>query len=240
MLVSSHILGEVEQVADTVSIIGHGRLLASGPVARGDRPAGRDLGAGGRRRPGRRRAGAAEGGLSVRRDAGLLLVDGVPDPADVTRRLAHHELYVNELVPVRADLESVFLQLTGPESLEADLRRRTEGAPMTRLARVELRRLLRRRLTLFVVLGILLAVGLQVFQTGMQAAADVRQRAGPGHRRLRARATGLRPERRAAAPGLPAGPGGGAGTGDATADFGCDTMEPTLAMIPQAAAELRR
>ena len=33
VLVSSHILGEVEQVADSVSIIGHGRLLASGPVA---------------------------------------------------------------------------------------------------------------------------------------------------------------------------------------------------------------
>ena len=30
-------------------------------------------------------------------------------------------LYVDELVPVRADLESVFLQLTGPEGLEADL-----------------------------------------------------------------------------------------------------------------------
>ncbi|GAA1570884.1 hypothetical protein GCM10009804_29150 [Kribbella hippodromi] len=33
VLVSSHILAEVEQVADTVSIIGHGRLLASGTVA---------------------------------------------------------------------------------------------------------------------------------------------------------------------------------------------------------------
>ncbi len=33
VLVSSHILDEVEQVADTVSIIGHGRLLASGRVA---------------------------------------------------------------------------------------------------------------------------------------------------------------------------------------------------------------
>lgn len=33
VLVSSHILAEVEQVADTVSIIGHGRLLASGSVA---------------------------------------------------------------------------------------------------------------------------------------------------------------------------------------------------------------
>src|SRR5690606_40657703 len=33
VLVSSHILAEVEQVADTVSIIGRGRLLASGEVA---------------------------------------------------------------------------------------------------------------------------------------------------------------------------------------------------------------
>jgi ABC-type multidrug transport system ATPase subunit len=32
VLVSSHILAEVEQVADTVSIIGHGRLLSSGTV----------------------------------------------------------------------------------------------------------------------------------------------------------------------------------------------------------------
>ena len=37
----------------------------------------------------------------------------------MTRRLAHHELYVYELMPVRADLESVFLQLTAAESLEA-------------------------------------------------------------------------------------------------------------------------
>ena len=37
VLVSSHILAEVEQVADTVSIIGHGRLLAVGHRRRGDR-----------------------------------------------------------------------------------------------------------------------------------------------------------------------------------------------------------
>ena len=39
VLVSSHILAEVEQVVDTVSIIGRGRLLANGPVAEviGDR-----------------------------------------------------------------------------------------------------------------------------------------------------------------------------------------------------------
>src|SRR5665811_429869 len=43
VLVSSHILDEVEQVADTVSIIGHGRLLASGRVGDviGDHASGR-------------------------------------------------------------------------------------------------------------------------------------------------------------------------------------------------------
>ena len=80
VLVSSHILGEVEQVADSVSIIGHGRLLASGPVAEVI----------GQQAATSVRVGVAdveaaervllEGGLAVRRDAGLLLVDGRAGP----------------------------------------------------------------------------------------------------------------------------------------------------------------
>jgi ABC-2 type transport system ATP-binding protein len=38
----------------------------------------------------------------------------------VTRRLAQQELYVSELIPVRADLESVFLELTADEGLGDD------------------------------------------------------------------------------------------------------------------------
>jgi len=60
----------------------------------------------------------ADGGLQVRRDGGLLVVEGVTDGAEITRRLAAHDLFVNELVPVRADLESVFLELTADEGLE--------------------------------------------------------------------------------------------------------------------------
>jgi ABC-type multidrug transport system ATPase subunit len=114
VLVSSHILSEVEQVADTVSIIGHGRLLAQGPVrdilgtssarARvvvGDLP--------------RAQAVLEEGGLAVANDGTALYVDGVPDPADLTRRLADRGLYLSELTQVRPDLESVFLQLTAEE-----------------------------------------------------------------------------------------------------------------------------
>jgi ABC-2 type transport system ATP-binding protein len=118
VLVSSHILAEVEQVADTVSIIGHGRLLASGTVAEviGSTTGGAvkvgldDL------------DGAARiltaAGLTVRADGNYLLVDGAEQPSDLTRLLAQQELYVSELIPVRADLESVFLELTTGEGLD--------------------------------------------------------------------------------------------------------------------------
>jgi len=119
VLVSSHILAEVEHVADTVSIIGHGRLLASGTVAEvigGSTTATAvrlmvdDLAAATRV--------LTAGGLAVHADGDYLLVDGAKHSAEVTQRLAQEELYVSELVPVRADLESVFLELTKGEGLD--------------------------------------------------------------------------------------------------------------------------
>jgi len=117
VLVSSHILAEVEQVADTVSIIGHGRLLASGTVAEviGSSIAGTVKVAVDNHESATRILTAA--GLTVRADGNYLLVDGAEHSADVTRRLAQQELYVSELIPVRADLESVFLELTADEGL---------------------------------------------------------------------------------------------------------------------------
>ncbi|WP_091416701.1 ATP-binding cassette domain-containing protein [Friedmanniella luteola] len=127
VLVSSHILNEVQQVADTVSIIGRGRLLAEGEVgeilagARVGGPSVRVLVAD----PARAAAVLApagftahplpEGRLEVRR------ADDQPgfDPAQITWLLAQQGLYVAELVPVRADLESVFLDLTAEEHLGA-------------------------------------------------------------------------------------------------------------------------
>ena len=99
---------------------------------------------------------------------------------------------------------------------------------MTRLARVELRRLLRRRLTLFVVLGILLAVGLQVFQTGLQARPMSDSERDPGHRRLRAarNRTSRRTASSSARTACRRRPS--ARTGDPTADFGCDMHAPAL------------
>jgi len=44
-------------------------------------------------------------------------VEGAEHAEDITRVLAGHDIYVRELTPVRADLESVFLQLTHDTSL---------------------------------------------------------------------------------------------------------------------------
>lgn len=112
VLVSSHILAEVEQVADTVSIIARGELIASGRVA--------DLiGTGvaatvrvGVADPQRAQQVLGAQGWTVRPDGRYLLVDGGVPPAHITQALAAHQLFVEELVPLRADLESVFLELT--------------------------------------------------------------------------------------------------------------------------------
>ncbi|MCB7137873.1 ATP-binding cassette domain-containing protein [Cellulosimicrobium marinum] len=131
VLVSSHILAEVEQVADTVSIIARGRLIASGRVD--------DLiGAGARSvrvgvaDPARAAAVLRDGGLTVREDGPHLLVDGVPDASSITRTLAGHDLWVSELVPVQQGLEAVFLELTAKDAAAGsrhDRRTQVEEVP---------------------------------------------------------------------------------------------------------------
>jgi ABC-2 type transport system ATP-binding protein len=113
VLLSSHVLAEVQQVCHSVSIIGEGRLIATGKVdelvgdstlsvARvwvEDSPAAvRHL---------------EKARYRVVRNGDHLDVEGFEHPEDITRVLAAEGLYVRELVPVRADLETVFLQLTG-------------------------------------------------------------------------------------------------------------------------------
>ena len=118
VLLSSHILAEVQQVCRSVSIIGSGRLLATGSVDElvagtststkvglADPDAGADV--------------LRAAGYDVSRDGAALHVEGGGDPADITRTLAERGLYVRELAPVRADLESVFLQLTKDDALTA-------------------------------------------------------------------------------------------------------------------------
>jgi ABC-2 type transport system ATP-binding protein len=50
------------------------------------------------------------------------VVGNAGNPAQITRILAEREIYVSELSPVAADLESVFLELTGTAPVEGQNR----------------------------------------------------------------------------------------------------------------------
>ena len=111
VLLSSHLLAEVQQVCDSVSILSAGRQLSAGPV---EALVGREASATvqvGVRDPDRAAGHLAQAGFPVSRQGGHLYVDGAPDPAEITRILARHDLYVHELAVRGADLESVVRQL---------------------------------------------------------------------------------------------------------------------------------
>ncbi|WP_262282795.1 ATP-binding cassette domain-containing protein [Micromonospora sp. MA102] len=115
VVLSSHILGEIQLICDSVTIISLGRRVAFGPVdevlaahsqgaVRVRLEAVTDL------------PQAAEtltrAGIRVAAEPDHLMLSGVDKPASVSRVLAEQGLYVSELTPVAVDLESVFLELT--------------------------------------------------------------------------------------------------------------------------------
>jgi ABC-2 type transport system ATP-binding protein len=113
VFVSSHILSEIQQTADRVAILARGKLVAAGPVHEvlaGDGGEGtivrvRDLPAG--------RAALAAAGIDTTEAGDALRVDAkLADPERISRTLAERGLYVTELRPDEADLETVFLELT--------------------------------------------------------------------------------------------------------------------------------
>lgn len=117
VFVSSHILAEVQQTADRVAILARGRSVATGPVAE-VLTSGRSTGlvvrlddlAGGL-------SALTQAGISARQADGSILVDLAPaEAARVTRALADRGLYLTELRADEADLETVFLELTGGAS----------------------------------------------------------------------------------------------------------------------------
>jgi ABC-2 type transport system ATP-binding protein len=117
VFVSSHILGEVQQLAEIVGIIARGRLISEGPIAS-------LLAIGGSIRiqvaPGdAARASAVLDGVAgpgasgtVPSEDGWLSVRFDPDrAAELNRALAMAGIYASR-IELRSDLESVFLELT--------------------------------------------------------------------------------------------------------------------------------
>jgi len=113
VLVSSHILAEVEQICDSVTIISRGRRVAAGPVA--DVLAIQDKGEYKVKIFDRVRAAGLliDAGAQVKTHDDHLVVRDVSDPAWITEQLGRHGMWVAELTPITPDLESVFLALTG-------------------------------------------------------------------------------------------------------------------------------
>ncbi|HEY1093112.1 MAG TPA: ABC transporter ATP-binding protein [Glycomyces sp.] len=124
VVVSSHLLSEVQQLCDSMTIVSRGRRIVDGNVAdiiagHGDSsltvrfpdaaslPEAADA------------LAAAAGSLDQSRpvtaavDRDRLVVRGAPEPAWVTKALADAGIYLSELRTETKNLESVFLELTG-------------------------------------------------------------------------------------------------------------------------------
>ncbi|MGH9012777.1 MAG: ABC transporter ATP-binding protein [Acidimicrobiia bacterium] len=119
VFVSSHLLGEVQQMCDQVAILARGRLVTAGTV--GDVLA--------RDRTSRlvvrvEPVDAAvetlrSAGMDASRDGDRIFVALAPENgARVTEVLAQARMYVSELGPEEVDLETVFLELTQGEAAE--------------------------------------------------------------------------------------------------------------------------
>ena len=131
VVLSSHILGEIQLICDSVTIISAGRRVAAGSVAevlaqhatssvRVRVEAVSDL---------TTSAGALrEIGAQVVVEPDHLMVSGIAQPSAITRALAAHDVYVSELAPVTVDLESVFLELTGTAPVVGEHRQVDQSA----------------------------------------------------------------------------------------------------------------
>jgi ABC-2 type transport system ATP-binding protein len=124
VLLSSHILAEVQQVCTSATIIGNGRMLASGTVEDLLR-SGTSSYRVGVSDPDAAARVLSEAGFVVSRSTHGLEIGTERPGSDLARALAAHDIWVDSLVPIRQDLESFFLELTADDTLGND----QEGAP---------------------------------------------------------------------------------------------------------------
>ncbi|MFD0784457.1 ABC transporter ATP-binding protein [Micromonospora azadirachtae] len=127
VLISSHILAEIQLICDHVTIISRGRRVASGRVD--------EVLAGFDQHEFLVRVAEPERAAELLRAGGLptdaysdhLVVAQVDDPTTISRLLGEQGLWVGELTPLRPDLESVFLELTGGGA-HPELPRQVDGS----------------------------------------------------------------------------------------------------------------
>ena len=115
VLLSSHLMGEVEQICDRVGVISQGRLVGEGTVDELRGRAGLWL----RAEPldeAERLVAALRGVEEIERNGDGLRIAAEPAAAPtINRALVEAGIAVSELRPERASLEKVFLELTNEE-----------------------------------------------------------------------------------------------------------------------------
>ena len=118
VLLSSHLLNEVEQVCDSVTILSRGRLIAQGEVADLIQSRGSE----------QVRASTTDDARAVEiltaldwvedvtpKDGSLLVSAPHERSWELTAALSRAEIYVSELSPVQTSLEEYFLEVTGDD-----------------------------------------------------------------------------------------------------------------------------
>jgi ABC-2 type transport system ATP-binding protein len=130
VLLSSHLLGEVEQICDRVGVIQKGKLVAEGTVAELRGQSGLYI----RAEPIEEAARISEklaGVEEVQQKDGMLRLTIDPEKAaEINGKLVEAGLRVSELRPAEQTLEEVFLQLTGePQEEQPDEQEPQESQP---------------------------------------------------------------------------------------------------------------
>jgi ABC-2 type transport system ATP-binding protein len=117
VFVSSHLLAEVEQIANRVGVLDRGRLVLQADLSALRQPTGRSI----VESPDADRAAAHLNGRLVHRDGNRLLVEG-GDTARLNAELVGAGLRITEVAAERRTLERVVLEATEPEQhRETDL-----------------------------------------------------------------------------------------------------------------------
>ena len=113
VLLSSHLLGEVQQICDTVTIVNHGKVVTAGPVSDVLQSHSSGAMAVGIAEAERALSVLTAAGFTAQLSEGRIVVEGASDGAVISQALAAAQLYPSWLMPVQVDLEQAFLEITG-------------------------------------------------------------------------------------------------------------------------------
>ena len=124
VILSSHLLNEVEQVCDSVAILSHGRLIAQGDVDQLLQERGKPQVR--LRTTDNGKAWAILNALAwvdgVSADNGYLVAGVSPDRSwEITAALSRNEVYVAEMNPAQISLEQYFLDITDEAETQAEV-----------------------------------------------------------------------------------------------------------------------